>query len=278
MRSRATVLTAILALSAAADDVLAQGSADLRYAAPFPGKLVLVSVDTSSTENSVMTTGLQSRTVMHLSFAGGADGTTAMVQLQARSGVMTTPMGEMPLDQDGGATMEVKLLDTGPARAEAKDVPVGAMGSNPAAVMSAAVGQGLLPYLPGRMLHLGETWVDTMTSRAGDSDFAVEATTVTRGTYVADTLVDGRMLNVVRITSERTVRGSGTIRRIRMEQATTTTVEETVLWDSGLHYPVWRSTSRISETVMSTPDPPQTTETKSTHTTVTTASPLEPGG
>jgi hypothetical protein len=273
-----TALTVVLALIAANASLSAQGVADLRYAAPLPGTLVRVTVDSSRTESSAMTVTGEGRSVMHLSFAAGADGITATVQLQEMTFTMTTPMGVVPTARKGGDAQDVRLLETGPARASETNAPVGAMGSNPAAVMAEAVGHDLLPRLPGRMLSLGETWTDTTTSRAGDPSWAVEVTTITIGAYVADILVDGRALNVLRITSRQNVRGTGDVKEIRMEQATDISVEDTVHWDSALHYPVWRSVRRISDTEMRYPGQTQTVRMRAEQTTVSTATPLEPGG
>src|SRR5690606_4991690 len=91
--------------------------------------------------------------------------------------------------------------------------------------------------LPGRALSIGESWADTVRMSPEDAQlmegFSVEMLIATRGTYTGDTIVDGRVLNILRITAEMKAKSSGTLQGMELAQDMTTTSEMTVLWDSA---------------------------------------------
>jgi len=101
------------------------------------------------------------------------------------------------------------------------------------------VASGLFP-LPGRQVRLGESWSDTSSRSDTVQGMKVDKQQKTSGTYVADTVIDGRTLNILRVIIESASTTSGTHQGTDVTQTTTEKTEELVLWDSARHIPVSR--------------------------------------
>jgi len=130
-----------------------------------------------------------------------------------------------------------------------------AAGASPADRLGAArVFSGLL-ILPGRELAPGESWTETTSMTPEVEGMRAEVTTITRGTYAADTIVDGTTLNVLRIVVEMRMKMSGFVQGMATTQNMTSTSDEQVLWDSARHYVASRVGSGTfrGETVVTDP-------------------------
>lgn len=226
------------------------GRADLRYVAPLPGSVTFTSVDSiqSKMSNPVMGEMISTGAVQvtsEMRFAPAADGITVTAILKQMRGEMSTPMGSVPLNADERDPFELTIGPQGPH----PEAIAGAMvqmptpGANPADATGSSLALAGLIMVPGRELRIGEGWTDTIQYSPqieGLENFAMEMTMVLRGTYAADTVVDGRTLNVLRITGEGTAAGNGAMQGMEVAQTMTLSTEETVLWDSARHIPVSR--------------------------------------
>lgn len=237
MLIRATAAVLLGATTAAA-----QGTADLRYVAPLPSTVVLTSVDSISSTMSGMPMGdLTSsgtvRTVTELRFRSGEGGTILTATLKELDGSMETPMGTVPMTSGEVEPVEARLAVTGLNPEEIMEGQAAAALSSPDAISSQRALSALL-VVPGRQLKLGESWTDTTTMSPTVEGLDMAMTVITRGTYEADTVVDGRPLNVLRITSDMTTKTSGTVQGMDVSQDMTAKSQSRVLWDSARHMAV----------------------------------------
>lgn len=131
-------------------------------------------------------------------------------------------------------------------------MPTGAGASVGDMIGSARAMSGLLP-LPGRELRIGESWADTVhaTPTVEGTEFEVDVTFA--GTYVSDTMVDGRHLNILRFETTLVSELNGTMQGMEVSQKMTSTTSEIVLWDSALHSVVHRDGTTETATEMYLP-------------------------
>ena len=89
--------------------------------------------------------------------------------------------------------------------------------------------------LPGRPVHAGDTWTDTIMNQDTSAEMTTDSRSILTATAMGDTSVQGRTLLLVRTRYTNTVHvagGSGTTRIDQRLQGTTT---GTFLWDVGRH-------------------------------------------
>jgi hypothetical protein len=234
------------------------GKADLRYRAPIPALITYVTIDSSQATVSGlpmgdMTTTSFIRAVSELSFApveGGFDVTAVLKELHGSTG---TPMGSVPISATNVPPVTVRITEAGPdPEAVAGIATPTALGAAPGNMIGSTKALASLLALPGRELALGETWTDTVRMTPELEGVAAEVVTVTHGVYAADTVVNGRTLNVLRITSESNMTMTNTMEGMNIAQHLTMTTEARVLWDSSQHHPTSRdATARLrTETTM----------------------------
>lgn len=236
-----------IAFAAASSADAQQGRADLQYRAPVPASITYVTVDSARTRTSGlptgdMTTTAHFRSVSEVSFAPADSGLQATITVKEFKGTTSSPMGDVPMNASSVAPLTLTITATGPRQEELVENPPVA-GTSPGDVMGAARAYSGLLILPGRELARGESWTDS-TSMTPDVDgIRSSVTTITRGTYAADTIVDGATLNVLRIVTEIRMTASGTVQGMSMTQNMTSTSDEQVLWDSARHYVASRDAS-----------------------------------
>ncbi|HLU25593.1 MAG TPA: hypothetical protein VKZ58_07790 [Longimicrobiales bacterium] len=259
----AALLAAAFILQAGSPLHAQAGRADLRYVAPLPETVIFTSVDSTRTKLSnalmgeLVSTGAVQAT-SELRFAPAADGVTVTAILKRMRGETSSPMGTMPLDSEERPPFDVTIGPKGPDPETIAGTvfQVSQPGADPLDAMGSALAVSGLIIVPGRELRLGEEWTDTIRYSPkfeGLEGFAMEMTMVYRGTYAADTVVDGRTLNVLRIVGEGTATGNGTMQGLEVSQNLKLSTQETVLWDSGRHIPVSRVAT--SETVIESSAP-----------------------
>lgn len=248
-----------IAFAAASSADAQQGTADLQYRAPIPASITYVTVDSAQTRISGlptgdMTTTAHFRSVSDVSFAPADSGWQATISVTEFQGSTSTPMGDVPVNSSHMAPLTLTVTATGPSPEELIENPPAA-GASPADRIGAARAFSGLLILPGRELTPGESWTDTIIMTPEIEGMRSEVTTITRGTYAADTIVDGTTLNVLRIVAEMRMTMSGTVQGMATTQNMTSTSEEQVLWDSARHYVAARDGSGTfrGETVVTDP-------------------------
>jgi hypothetical protein len=257
------------------------GKADLRYRAPLPASITYVTIDSSQVTMSGlpmgdMTTTSFSRAVSELRFTPVEDGFDVTAVLKELQGSRGTPMGSMPISATNVPSSTIRITAAGPdpvavAEADAGLGTSSAVGATPGNTTGSAKARSGLLALPGRELALGETWTDTVRLTPELEDVTAEIVVVTHGTYAADTVVNGRTLNVLRITNETNMTMTGTMRGMKMTQHATTASEERVLWDSSQHYPTSRDAAGRIRTEMTVVELGMTTMMTGTTRSITTA-------
>lgn len=252
IRFRRVVLAA-LGAGLLAPAVHAQsGRADLRYVQPLPDSVAYASVDSVHNEMTGMGPGMTIsgvlRTVVDVRFATRGDTLFAQSALRQMTGSMSTPMGDMPIDLAAMEPMELRLGPEGPDWEEVLAVLSDTdTGSDMMAAMGPARATAALIQLPGRVVELGETWTDTVDLRSKRAEAETSGFLILNGTYVSDTTVAGRTLNVLRITTTSESAMSAESPMGRVSGRSKETSEETVLWDSQLHMIVGRDAVTQSE-------------------------------
>jgi hypothetical protein len=207
-------------------------TADLRYAVARPRRVSYASVDSvRSGTNSIV-----AQAVFDVEFRQGGDGMTVTATTREFGVGATASMGETqpmrpvdvtfrltPRGLDGADILE-KMPDILSPQAA-----VGIPGSGQFATM--------LVNLPARALRVGETWTDTLRLSHEEDGMKRDQLTVTHGTYVADTMLDGRTLNVLQftITQQLTIDRPGAQQHGAVSGANG---EARVLWDPARHIPV----------------------------------------
>jgi hypothetical protein len=245
-RTRA-ILIVLLLVAGAVESAHAQaGRADLRYAAPLPSVVLVTTVDSiESTMSGLPTGALTSRGALQstseLRFAARGGEVTVTATLKAMSGAMSSPMGSMPMNAGEGTPIEMTIDESGPGPESLGTGPgMAGMGASPVETVGSARAVAGLIGLPVRELSLGETWTDTLRYSPEVEGMIMDITTVTHGTYESDSVVDGRTLNVLRITGEMSSKSTGNVQGMDVTQDMRATTEELVLWDSALHTVVFR--------------------------------------
>lgn len=260
--SRAAFAAGVLVLQAATAVHAQRGRADLRYVAPLPAAVTFTTVDSIRSTTGGLPTGDMTatgttRTVDELRFATGGDGVVVTAILKEISGEMASPMSAVPISVDERPPVEFTIGPKGPGPIDRSGAAfqLPGTGADLADALTSRMALARLVGLPGRALSVGESWVDTVRLSPEDpqplAGFELEMLVAIRGTYAGDTVAGGRTLNVLRIVTEMTAKGSGTVQGMEVTQDMTTTTEATVLWDSELHVPL-RSDAVAQSVVEST--------------------------
>lgn len=247
--STRTVLIVSLLLAGAGGSAHAHaqaGRADLRYAAPLPSDVLFTTVDSIESTTSGLPTGaLTSRGALQstseLRFASRDGKIVVTATLKGMSGALSSPMGSMPMNAGEGTPIEITFDGMGP---DPETLGIGpgmtGMGGSPVEMIASTRTVAGLIRLPGRELSLGQTWTDTLSFSPEVEGMTMNITAVIDGTYESDSVVDGRTLNVLRITSELTSKSTGNVQGMDVTQDMKSTTHELVLWDSALHSVVFR--------------------------------------
>jgi hypothetical protein len=194
--------------------------------------------------------------------------------LREMEGSVSTPMGDMPMSVTDVAPVEMQIDETGVDPTYAvSDVAPPLPGTSPGDLMGSARAVAGLLALPGREVALGETWTDTVRSSRPVGDLESDMVVVTHGTYTGDSILAGRLLNVLRISTEMTLRMQGTLQGMNMTQDMTTSTEERVLWDSSLHLPVSKDATGTFRSEISFTEQGMTMVTTGSTRSITTAEP-----
>jgi hypothetical protein len=98
----------------------------------------------------------------------------------------------------------------------------------------------LFVHLPGRPLDAGEGWVDTIRSVEEAHDVRTVARTVLTSTLEGDTIVDGRVMLLVRTRAENRIEVDGRSGGTPVRQRLSGTTLGTVVWDPQLNLLVER--------------------------------------
>lgn len=246
MRARTLISTAVFALTTAYGVAAQSGVADLRYVFPLPTSVVFTAVDTMETTISGMPTGdskmnTTTSSVSEIQFAPGDSGIAVTAALRSFRGVMSTAMGDLTLKSPEVTPIQFRIGATG-ASASRVASEFGTTDPSAAPEESLAKARALsgLFTLPGRTMQLGESWSDTMRVSREHEGMQFDFLTIISGTYVADSVVSGRTLNVLRVINESKMSGAGTYQGMDIVQTTTSKSEDLVLWDSDRHIPVSR--------------------------------------
>lgn len=245
---RRPALTATLLLIAAVSTVSAQnprrGRADLRYAPPMPEKLSYVSIDSLDIAIGGLPTGDMStsgytNTRIDVAFTPAGDSVRVRTEVTELTGQMQTPMGTMPVDSKPPRPTEYMLGRKGMNMKQ----DFNAMGEMSMQDLLGMARSGAAPLLllPGRELERGQAWTDTIRSSGTMETLELQVQMIIRGTYVRDTVVDGRTLNVLDFQNTMTMKSSGTYQGTAVDQNMDVASDERVLWDSARHFVVTRS-------------------------------------
>jgi hypothetical protein len=221
------------------------GRADLRYVAPLPAVVTFTTVDSlHNTISGLPMADMKMSGTMHatneLRFVPVENGFAVTATLLQMSGAMTTPMGSVPLDASDITLDDFTIGVRGPDNMAAGPGAVPNANASPADLMGTSRAMSGLIRVPGRELRIGESWGDTLHVPQTVEELTVEMTFVSRGTYASDSIVAGRILNVLRITSEVTLEMTGAAHGMTIGHSMHMTTEETVLWDSARHIPLYR--------------------------------------
>jgi hypothetical protein len=256
MQHRRLIVFSILLTAGSAVEAQT-GTADLRYTAPLPTSITYVSVDSITNTMSGLPTGDMTtttfiRAVSALSFTAATDGFDVTGVVRELEGLTETPMGNMPVSASDASPVTARITATGPAPDAVAEAPPGA-GLSPGEAMGSAKAFAGLISLPRRQVALGESWADTVSMTPELDGTESHMQLITHGTYAADTVVDGRTLNVLEITSEMTMTMTGVMQGMNTSVRSTVNTEGRVLWDSGRHYVVSSDSSSTlrTETAMS---------------------------
>lgn len=246
MRRRHSLSAAALLLLTA---TAAHGQADLRYAASQPLNLTYVSADTMKMVMAGMPMGDMNmgsimRAVTEFRIAPHDGGVEVTPNVTERTGSISTPMGDMPMPGSTGELPAFVVRTTGPSPEEM--MTAGSVGGmDPAAVMGAAQSFAVFTLLPGGEVALGGTWTDTVSADISEDGVTGKAHAVVTGTYAADTTVNGRRLNVLRIETRSEVTVNGETQGMTVQQTMESTANETVLWDPALRMPYRKESSTV---------------------------------
>lgn len=246
IRTRTLLSTASFALAAVSGVTAQAGVADLRYAAPLPGSVVFTAVDTLDATITGLPTGESKLTtitqwVSDMQFASGDSGIAVTAALKSFSGTMRSAVGDLQMNSPAVDPIRFQIGVTGAAPGALAGPDATALSAAPEETLAKSRVLAGLYALPGRTIPRGESWSDSARTSQNVGGMQVDNATITHGTYLADSVVDGRTLNVLRVISESTTTTTGTHQGMEVTQKTIGKVEEFVLWDSTRHIPVSRN-------------------------------------
>jgi hypothetical protein len=171
---------------------------------------------------------------------GGVRVTATLLDLDAR---MSNPLGaDQTVDEADVDGQVVFVLDP---RGNPTLVSVPELGSGAAQFFTGStIAHGFFPRLPGRVLALGESWVDTVSYTSDDG--GAESTVRTIWTYTAagDSSVAGAIYQLVRASGQTEQSSGGTIAGTDFTQSVSGGVTGHFLWDGAaglLHSSEYRS-------------------------------------
>ena len=166
--------------------------------------------------------------------------TATLLDLDAR---MSNPLGaDQIVDESDVEGQVVFLLDP---RGNPTLVSVPELGTGAAQFFTGStIANGFFPRLPGRVLSLGESWVDTVSYTSADG--GAESTVRTIWTYTAagDSTVAGAVYELVRASGQTEQSSAGTIAGTDFTQSVAGAVTGHFLWDGAaglLHSSEYRS-------------------------------------
>jgi len=246
IRVRTLFSTMAFALIGALGVAAQAGVADLRYAAPLPASVVFTAVDTMDATITGLPTGDSKLTtitewVSDMQFASGDSGIAVTAALKSFSGVMRSVMGDLQMHSPDVDPIRFHIGATGAAPEALAGANATALSAAPEETLARSRALAGLYALPGRTMAPGESWSDSARTAETVEEMHFDVSTSIRGTYLADSVVDGRTLNVLRVIRESEMTTSGTHEGVDIAQKTTSKSEEFVLWDSTRHIPVSRN-------------------------------------
>ena len=86
--------------------------------------------------------------------------------------------------------------------------------------------------LPGARVERGASWVDTVTANEDNAGTRARVHDIVSSTWARDTVINGRTLNVITHTTQRTLEISGTSEGVEIAQKLTGTASGLTLWDA----------------------------------------------
>jgi hypothetical protein len=89
----------------------------------------------------------------------------------------------------------------------------------------------LFVRLPARLVRPGATWTDTIPGEDTNEGLTTRHSSVVRSTYVRDTVLAGRTLNVISWEADRTLQISGTSQGVEIVQRLRGSSNAVTLWD-----------------------------------------------
>ncbi|MGH7468535.1 MAG: hypothetical protein ACRENP_11295 [Longimicrobiales bacterium] len=89
----------------------------------------------------------------------------------------------------------------------------------------------LFVRLPARLVRPGATWTDSIPGEETNEGLTTRHNSVVRSTYVRDTVLAGRTLNVISSESDRTLQVTGTTQGVEIVQRLRGTSNTVTLWD-----------------------------------------------
>lgn len=207
----------------------------LGYSVPDPNP---VSYTFGDTAEFVIETGamgsLQVRNAQEglavLEFMESDDGLRVSVSFpRLRATFATSAQGEEEADESAlGGPVVVTVEPSG--RATVVDTP--SLGPGLAAMTGPdALVRPLFVHLPARAVEPGASWVDTLETREETGGTRSVGRSIITTTLVGDSVVDGRVVLLLRTHSSNTVEMSGVSGGVEVEQQLAGTTRGTVLWD-----------------------------------------------
>ena len=277
MRSRKYLHAAALLFTVSAPPTLTgqTGRADLRYVAPLPASVTFTSVDSLRNTLSVlgeeMVVAGSMRTVSRIDFPP-ARRDTAVITLLEVAGQMTTPRGEVPISNVSIAPVEIALSEQGLPYDRMSGGAAPAAGTSPGHQMASSQMMSGLLRLPGRVLGVGETWDDTVRFSPIVEGMKADMVVITHGLYAADSVMNGKTINLLQIATEITMKMNGTVQDTEIISNMATASKERAGWDSSLHTLVFRNALTHTSIEMSAPAEGMKTASNATSQHVTTMS------
>ena len=167
-----------------------------------------------------------------LQYAPTASGIDLTVTLTDFAGTFTNTAA-------GGMTNATEADVQGPARLHVNRQGVLSVTSLPTASRAAqAVGVGASFFrrftlrLPGIMARPGASWTDTVTVNEETGGTRAAVRDIVHSTWVRDTIIGGRTLNLITHTTQRTLDITGTSEGVEIAQHLTGTATGVTLWDA----------------------------------------------
>jgi hypothetical protein len=226
-----STLVPLLILAVAAPLQAQAGRADLRYTAGAPLRLTYTMVEQSwlDADAAQAPPSTEYRSLLDVELSPAGDGVDARIITRER----TSSTGRARIPEP----LQLRFSPAGQLLTE----------GTPFGRDEPAMGEGVMMLLPGRELGMGEGWEHNVTLSGADGPLTMTADIRIRVTYERDTLVAGRLLNVIHYTSEDVVTGRGDMLGNTVEIRTSSSRKELVLWDSARHLVVHRDSRRTTE-------------------------------